>query len=188
MSMKIKVMKRENDIIIEYSREKKPNDLRYKVLDFLVKRTEGKIFIYVDTNSKVKAMPIADIENILKASDLSYECEAVESSKRGVFGLKQMIKPNKKNKRLIEHIIVIEVPQGTDLNEIYYKFLCNYDYALGIGSDKPLGELTLRLKSSAIDVLFNKEILSNTVYDSIVIRRMRMDSPYNDLADFADNL
>lgn len=186
--MKIKIMKRENDIIIEYAREKNPDVLRYKILEYLTNSTEGKIIIYIDTNSKVEEMPIAEIENALLAADINYKCVAVENSKRGMFGLSQIFKANKKNKNLTEHIVLAEITKETDIKEIYHQLLSNYDYAVGIGTVRPISELILMVKSNIDDALFNKEVFCNTAYDSIVLQRMRMDSPYDDFAVFADTL
>ena len=53
---------------------------------------------------------------------------------------------------------------------------------------KEIDELILRLKMDAIDVLFNKDIFTNTLYDSIVIKRMRMDAPYMQLENFINSI
>ena len=44
--MKIKIMKREKDYIVEYAREKNMHELRLKVLEFLVQNSEGAVFLF----------------------------------------------------------------------------------------------------------------------------------------------
>ena len=186
--MKIKIMKRETDFIVEYAREKNMHELRLKVLEFLVQNSEGPVFLYIDTNSKTEYMPIEVIEQVLNESGLKYRVEPVGKAQRGAFGFTNFLKSKKKNKNLPENIILAEIHKTVELKNLYDKFLHFYDYALGIKPAKEMDELILRLKTDAMGLLFSKDIFSNTLYDSIVIKRMRMDAPYAKLENFVSNL
>ena len=186
--MKIKIMKREKDYIVEYAREKNMHELRLKVLEFLVQNSEGAVFLYIDTNSKMEYISIKAIGQLLDECGIQYRKEPVEKAKRGAFGFTNFLKSNKKNKNLPENIILAEVQKNAPLRDLYDKFLRFYDYALGIKPAKKMDELILRLKMDATDVLFNKDVFTNTLYDSIVIKRMRMDAPYTQLENFISNI
>ncbi|MDX1357879.1 MAG: hypothetical protein R3232_03510 [Clostridia bacterium] len=184
--MKLKIMRRENDIILDYFRIGDMHAFRLKALEHIVSGTDGGIVLYIDTNSRSKTTPVSSIENHMKDCGVEYAIEPIESSRRGILGFKSFLKTSKKNGKLPEHIIVAKLSKETPLNGLYNGVLLNFDYALGIGSDKELGELLIRLKMDAADVLFNRNVFKNTVYDSIVARRIRMDAPYGLLENFAE--
>lgn len=186
--MKIKIIKREKDFIVEYAREKNMHKLRLLVLDFLVQNSEKPVFLYIDTNSKTKHMPIEAIEQVLAECGIRFRKEAVQKAQRGAFGFTDFLKSKKNSKNLPENIILAEIQKNESLKYLYDKLLCFYDYALGIKPAMEMDELILRLKMEAMDVLFNKDVFNNTLYDSIVIKRLRMDAPYAQLENFINNI
>lgn len=184
MTNKTKIKKNENEMLIDYLREKQKDELRYSVLEFLVNDSGKEVILYFDTNAKMKSLPIERVKQVLEDLNIEYLSEPVESTKRGVLGFGQLFKPKKKEKRYPENIVIAELSKEINLKKLYDEILSNFDYALGINSHKPISELILRLKNDVLDILFNKEIFENTIYDSVFIGRIRIDAPYGFLFDF----
>ncbi len=176
--MKLKVQKRKNDIILEYFHMKDVNSLRYNILKYVIDSFNEKILLYVDTNNKIEIMFSDNIKKVLEDNGVVFKYEPVESAKRGVLGFRPFFRNDKKNK-MNEAMFLAEINKDTPLKNLYYGFLKDYDYAVCINPEKDIGELILRFKMDAYDVLFNKEYFQNTLYDSIVAGRMRMDAPYD---------
>lgn len=182
--MKIKVIKRDDDIVVEYFRVKDVNSLRYGVLNQMVSEYKDSALLFIDTNNRVKDVPFYQMQKVLDGTGLDYVYEPVSSSRRGAFGFTQFLKTRKKDKRLPENIFLVRLKEKADLKELYDVFLSKYDYAVLYYQDDNLKELVLKLKIDVSGILFNKKICSNTLYDSIVAGRMRMDAPYGILEEF----
>jgi hypothetical protein len=182
--MKVKVHKSESDIIMDYFRLKDMDSFRLDILEYIVSKTEGDIVLYIDTNSRIKPLPFDRIKRYLMDCGVEYSFEPIVSAKRGILGFGSFLTTGRKKKKLPENLIVAKINVDTPLKQLYNDILFNYDYALGLGSSMGIDELMLRLKNDPFNVLFKKEMLKNTIYDSIVARRTRMDSPYDILDGF----
>jgi len=185
--MSYKVTKKNSEVIINYMREKDPHELRLKILEFLVGEANGNVLLYINTNSKKTKVPIEKIKESFVKSNIEFLSEITANSGGGILKLGNFIKSRGNRKKIPEYIILADLKKDSALKDIYDNVLMNYDYGLCINSNKSKNELIGPLRNDVSDVLFNKNIIERTCYDSIVVRQMRIDSPSESLEDFLSN-
>ena len=185
--MKIKITNGANDIIIDYIKEKNRDELRLKMLEFITRENANNSYLYVNTNSKYKEISMEEIETALNLSNLKFQmipCQ--KEGRKRILG--DIFKAKDKNKDLSESLIFAKINDSSKLNKLYDKFLKNYDFAILLSKSMEYEELYEIFKKERSDMLFNKDIFSNTLYDSITYNRIRMDSPYDVISGLLEEL
>lgn len=186
--MKIKVMRRDTELIIDYAREKSVYLLRHKILKYLSNRYEGNLVIYINTNNKRSKAPHQNIKKILENLDLDFRCEPAEKIKRNFLDLSWLFVRKSKGKDMSANLILIKLTMERSLERLYDDLLQYFDYGVGCVSKKSLDEMLPVIKNDPSKLLFNKNYFSSTLYDSAIFYRMRIDYPYEDLAGFIENM
>ena len=183
--MKVKMIKKDAELIIDYVQEKNVYLLRYKVLKFLSEKYKGNLTVFINTNNKRNKAPNQNAEKILNKFDLDFRCEVTEKKRRALIDLNWLFKKNEKEKDMSENLILLKMTEE-DLENLYDDLLQYYDYGVGCDAKKSLDGIFPLVKADPSKVLFNKNYFSSTLYDSTIFYRMRMDSPYEDLVKFLE--
>jgi len=180
--MKVKIKKEKGELIVDYYNAKNVQDFRYTSLEYIVQMAKNSLLLFVDTNSSIKKIPIDEIKNLLDKFDIEYSLEPVFKTERKIFGFANFLKKKKKPQK-VENIIAIKMDKNKFSKEIYDEFFKYYDYAIGL--DCEIGTLQmLKLYSDEYEeILFNKEVLKETFYDSILFCRLRTDCTQRGLED-----
>ncbi len=173
--MKIKVKKINGAIIVDYFKAKNINEFRFGVLEYLVGISKESLILFVDTNSSIKKIPIEDIEKTLKFFCKEHFAEHIVSTKKNIFGFTFPTKGKKKPEKS-ESLIALKVDKDRFSKELYEDFLQYYDYGIGVGCRKSTQEMLNLFSEDWDSVLFNKEVLEASFYDSILFSRLRTDS------------
>ncbi len=183
--MKFKIIKQKNELIIDYYKEKQPHEFRYTILEHILERNPGKLKIFIDTNLGVNKTAKDSVDDVLKNENIEFESRQITKTKRelfgfsGFFGIGKKKKPEKTEKAVVMDLSIDELSHN-----IYDNVLKYYDYGIAIGCTIENSKLLEMYCDEYDELLFNKEIIKKTVYDSLLFSRVRMDSYDRDIENF----
>jgi hypothetical protein len=172
--MKVKVKNAKGEITADYYNAKNMHDFRFGVLKLIAGMAEKSITLFVDTNSSVKKIPPSDIIELLGEHSEEYMMEPTHNTERKLFGLSWLFKGKKKPQKT-EKLIAAKINKDKLSRQLYDGFLQYYDYGIGLDCTLSTEEMLKIYSEGYEDVLFNKEILPETFYDSILFARLRTD-------------
>jgi len=173
--MKIRISCKNGETSAEYSRVDEFHKLRKTILKFLLFNTEARKIIYVNTNNGIKTSNREEMEKVLEKTGNEYSIEEINVVEQKFLGFAMPFRRRKKEQAKRAFLITALVDKETDADLIYDGFLCKFDYALCAQESENLGDVHALLRRGAENILFNKQIFMSTFYDSIVVRRMRVD-------------
>ena len=182
--MKVNIMRRDNEVIVDYIREKNYLPIRLLAFNYMSDKFGDNLIVYINTNSVKNKTKVDDIDGLLQKYNLQYIKEPAEKIKKKILDLSFLF--SKKDKDMSENMYLISLSGDIDLSSLYDELFQYYDYGIGAGSSFSAGELLPRFMDSAEKVLFNKKYFSSTLYDSVLLFRMRMDAPYDSFANFME--
>jgi hypothetical protein len=185
--MKIKVKNVKGEITADYYNAKNVHSFRYGALRLIAGMAQENMTIFVDTNSRVKKIPISDVIELLEAHCDEYMMEPTLMTERKFFGLSTLFKGKKKPQKT-ENLIAATINKDRLTKEIYDGFLKYYDYGVGLDCGHTLKEMLKIYADGYEDLLFNKEVLKETFYDSILFSRLRIDRSDRGLENGLRNL
>jgi len=157
-----------NETILSYDDSLEAKTSRYVLLKKILE-DEPCATLIVDTNQRAGAQSsIEPVESCLEKAGIGHISIPVDANRLSFFGLtlKQKRRPGE------EKLLVFEIA-GKQLGEELFGVLENYDIAVGLGRQKPLGDICDKLRLNMADVLFNTEYFRDSIYDSIVCLSLR---------------
>lgn len=180
--MKTRISIKNGETSAEYSRLKTKGALRKGVLVYLLEEAKYKCVLYIDTNNGLEKVDKKNINEILNKFASSHVIEEVKSTEKKLMGV-SMPFVRKKNKQAAkkDYRMVFQISSNEEAEKLYDSLLYKFDYALCMGDELQPEKVFNILRKGAVEVLFNKEIFSNTFYDSIVVSRMRIDKEDEEL-------
>jgi|GEM_PF-4784810 len=182
--MKVKVIKRQQDFLVDYMHEKDIHAWRCGVLEFFAGQYCDRAVLYIDTNNRIRELQAGAVGRMLEDCGFSYIMEPVEKSQRKLMDIGRFFRKASAEKAMTESIILAGVNRESRLRELYDGFLRYYDYGLGAGASGGMTELLPQLKMNAAGALFNRDVFPVSFYDSILYCRTRTDAPYEDFEPF----
>jgi hypothetical protein len=184
--MKLKIKEKNGELIVDYYNIKDVHTLRCRALEYIFNMSDEGLFIFVDTNLGVKKALKSEIEKALDKAEAEYIITPTIKTERKFFGLSALFGRKKKSEKT-ESIIFAKIGKDSFSKDLYESFLRNYDYGIGIGCSIDVKELSKLYSDQFEELLFNKEILSRTIYDSILFSRIRADFIDRDFELFLRN-
>ena len=156
-----------DETIVSYDDSLEAKTSRYLLLKKILEG-EPCATLIVDTNQRVGTQSIELVERYLEETGIEHISIPVSANHVSFFGftLKQ------KRRQSEEKMLVIEIT-GKQFGEELLGVLENYDIAIGLGRQKPLGDICDKLRLNMADVLFNTEFFRDSIYDSIVCLSLR---------------
>jgi hypothetical protein len=174
--MKIKLIKRKDELIIEHFKLKDSNSLRYDVLKYVLDNISQEVVLFIDTNINKGNEKVANdsIEMIVSKFCDEYEIRKITETGRKLFGISSLFN-NKKKPQKTERIIVVKLKKEKLQRSFYDQMLKYYDYGIGIGATMSASQLCCLYCDEYEEILFNKNVLKKTIYDSVLFSRVRAD-------------
>lgn len=164
--MRIRKRRNTNETFIEYE----GSDIklyRYRLLNKIIEK-EPSVVLIVDTNQRVGERPFDTIESFLQNEGVTHSVIPVKPNKRSFFGFGVDFGTKKRTEKILAaEISALQFPR-----KLYDEFFECYDIGIGIGSKKPFKEICDALAAGEI-VLFDPQLFSDSVYDSVVCSSMR---------------
>lgn len=180
--MKIRISCKNNETTAEYSRLDNSDSFRKSILDLMIEYFVSSI-LYVDTNNGTGFIEREDIKKVMDQCEIDCAIEEIEPVQQKFLGFAMPFRKNKKKETKSAYRVIASMSREVDADKLYSSFLRYFDYALCSGIDKKPEEIIFMFRRGIEDVLFNKEIIENTFYDSIVVKRLRIDMINEKLAD-----
>jgi hypothetical protein len=165
--MKIRKRKQTGDMMAEYNNSLEVKTCRYRILHKIVEN-ESCVTLIVDTNQRVKAQPVEQVESYLLQAGINHISMLTKANTVSFFGFKYQ--PNKQKNE--ERILVMEI-SGAQFTQELYSMLESYDIAIGFGRQKTLNDMCEYLRVNDGGVLFNPTFFKESIYDSVVCSSLR---------------
>lgn len=156
-----------DETIVSYDNSLEAKTSRYVLLKKIL-GDEPCATLIIDTNQRVGAQSVEPVERCLNKAGIAYVSLPVGANQVSFFGL--TLKPKRRQSE--EKVLVFEIA-GSQFGEELAGVLENYDIAIGLGRQKPLGDICDKLRINMADVLFNTEFFKDSIYDSIVCLSLR---------------
>jgi len=155
----------ETIVLYDHSLEAKTSRL---VLLKKILEDEPCATLIIDTNQRVGSPSIETMERYLEKTGIERISIPVSANPVSFFGLTL----KRKRSQSEEKMLVFEITDK-QFGEELLGVLENYDIAIGLGRQKPLGDICDKLRLNMADVLFNTEFFRDSIYDSIVCLSLR---------------
>lgn len=186
--MKVRISVKDRETSAEYSKVKKVDFLRKTILDFMLEDSGSRCILCIDTNNGIGTMGEEEIVKVLEDCMIDFNMEETKPAEGRFMGFAMSFakKKTRVNKKVFR--VVASVNGNTDHGKLYDGLLKHYDYALCYGNESGLEKVVALLRKGVEGVLFNKEVFERTFYDSIVVKRMRVDSEDKNLINLLNRL
>ncbi|MGE5496036.1 MAG: hypothetical protein ACM3S4_12135 [Burkholderiales bacterium] len=168
-----------DETIVTYDNSLEVKTSRYVLLKKILE-DEPCATLIIDTNQRVGAQSIEPVERYLEKAGIEHISIPVNANHVSFFGLSLKLKRRQNE----EKMLVIEIT-GKQFGEELLGVFENYDIAIGLGRQKPLGDICDKLRINMADVLFNTEFFKESIYDSIVCLSLRSTKDIEKLTEAA---
>lgn len=167
MKIKKRRNKQADEMIVVYENSLEVKTSRYRLLKKIIENEQG-ITLIIDTNQRIKEQSVEPVERYLLKADIEYIFIPVNANSVKFFGLNLA----QKHKQSEEKILVMEI-SGRQFTKALFDLFSSYDIAIGLGRQKPLGDMHDLLRARGMDVLFDSSFFTESIYDSIVCSSVR---------------
>ena len=169
MKSKIRQMRQDNTMVVDYINVKKPFEFRFNLLSRVL-QTQGEAIMFINTNTKTEASGNM-IEEFFEANSMKNSIIKIKPVERTIFGLS--IKALQKKVKLDEKFIIAEINYELFTKEFFESYIATYDIAMGFGSKKNIKEITEDYREGIQEFFFDKEFFKEFLYDSILFKSCR---------------
>jgi hypothetical protein len=179
MKIKKRNINGSSETIITYDDSIEVKTSRYILLKKILE-DEPCATLIIDTNQRAGAQSIETVERYLGKTGIEHTLIPINANPVSFLGLGLKIKRRQSE----EKMLVMEIA-GKQFGEELFGVLENYDIAIGLGMQKPLGDICDNLRINMADVLFNTEFFKESIYDSIVCLSLRSTKDIEKLTEAA---
>ena len=174
--MKVKIKKTKGELTAQYYNAKDVHAFRFAALEYIAQMANKSLTFFVDTNNSAGKIPTVDIIELLEGCCEEYMMESTLETGRMLYGISSFLKGSRKPE-MTEKLIAVKMNKDRLSKEIYDGFLKCYDYGIGLDCRLSTEEMLKKYAEGCGALLFNKEVLAETFYDSILFYRLRTDCP-----------
>jgi hypothetical protein len=185
-SLKVIIRKKQSgEFYTDYCMAAKPRDFRRRLLKNIIMDATVDMTVMVDTNQRSAGSPIVD-DAWLEQAHMHYTAIPAQSDAQQFFGINTS--RFLRRQKFTEKKIIFELPCGRLPDDLLEK-LEYCDIAIGFGQKKHFRELNEYWGLKGYDILFDRTLFQDYLYDSIVCNRMRSTfSPEKYLRGIADEV
>jgi hypothetical protein len=183
---KIRTTCRKGETTAEYSKLGEVDSLRKNVLRFILDKHKQDMILFIDTNNGIRSFTKEKLKEAMTVCNLENIIEEVSKPERKLIGISVPLKKREKKDSDKVYIALASIDEYSDLNVLYDRLLESLDYALFASAGKSPEELISHFRRGPEDVLFNKTMFDFTFYDSVLIKRMRIDNEDRELVELIE--
>ena len=185
---KIRTTCRKGETSVEYVKFSEVDLLRKKVLRYITESRANKITLFLDTNNAIYSLSEEVVKQAMSTCGIEHIVEEVAQPERKLMGISVPFKKSGKKDSDKVYIALASIDGNTDLDTLYTGLLQYLDYALCGSGERSPDELINLFRRGPEKALFNKDIFDFTFYDSVLVKRMRIDSEDRELVELMNNL
>ena len=183
---KIFIRCKKGETTADYQKCERIDTFRKSVLRFMCSQKNGNKSVFIDTNNGLRLFTQKELKDTMDSLGVGSLVEETNKEERKWMGVSIPFKKSRTSEEK-RYIAVMSLNDDTDSDRLYDSLLRYLDYALFDAGDMPISETIAHLRRAPENFLFNKDILEFTFYDSIFIKRMRIDEENRGLVDLMES-
>lgn len=183
---KIRTTCKKGETTAEYAKLEDVDSLRKNVLRYILGKHGQEMTLFVDTNNGIRSFTKEKLIEAMNACNIKYIIEEVSQPERRLMGISVPFKKREKKDSAKVFIALASIDEHSDSGDLYDRILGSLDYALFASAGKSPEELISLFRRGPEDVLFNKTMFDFTFYDSVLIKRMRIDNEDRELVELIE--